>query len=254
MRTTGWVALMVAFGLMCSFATAAVIFTETWDTGLIEGWDIDDQPDNDGGAPFGSDPLVNPSDWLRVIGDTNPGGAASDYMFADSGASGGSLAGNLNYSGTGLGVQGIGFRFNNPAAAPAAELVVYFHSDTSERTWFFPSLSINAGGWNTYGVNFGDSLSVPGGSWFTEGGDGETQWDADIVDIDYIGIRITYIQGVPGQIYGLDDFYIDNQLLVTFVPEPETYAMLGFAILSLGFTFRRKLDGSLHAALAQLKS
>lgn len=254
MKATGWMVLMVVFGLMCGFATATVIFVETWDaSGGTAGWDIDNDPDQTP-AGGGSGTLDNPSDWLRITGDTNPGGGVSDYIFADAAASGGSLAGNLNYSSAGLNVQGISFRFNNPSATPVAELVVYFHSDTSDRTWIHPSLSILGGGWNAYGVNIGDERIQWGGAWFTEGGDGQTEWAADILDVDYIGVRITYLEGIPSQIYGLDDFQIEDVSYSNQIPEPETYAMLGFAILSLGFTFRRKLEGSLEAALVHLKS
>jgi hypothetical protein len=51
---------------------------------------------------------------------------------------------------------------------------------------------------------------------------------------------VTYLDGVAGQKYGVDNF------VRTFnVPEPETYAALGFALISICITFRRKITDTL---------
>jgi hypothetical protein len=93
-------------------------------------------------------------------------------------------------------------------------------------------------GWN-------EDLTVSWWGWEGVGweSEGATQTFLNTLDaVTEMGIMVTY-QGYAGtEEYGIDNFELHN-------PEPGTYAVLAFALMSLGVTFRGKLQSGLKGLL-----
>jgi hypothetical protein len=222
---------LVSMGLLSVLsASAAVITEDTWTAaGSLDGWSGTASPRPPGGTAFAT--LTNTAGFLSITGGTNSGGPPEvDFI----GEAGGNLAGNLAYTNVGA----IQFSFlanaNGTNDLPGG-LRVYFISSSTNITWYYDIPSVSAG-WNTYYANMNFS------GWYnTQGYFTESYFDSSLLDVDEVGIVLQYQGGVDNEIYGLDNF----QLLDAPVPEPETYAVLGFALLSLGITFRRRLRDQL---------
>lgn len=208
-------------------AGAAVITQDTWTAaGSLDGWNATNVTRN--GASFGT--LTNTAGFLSITGGTNTGDLEVDYI----GETGGNLSGNMAYTNVGA----IQFSFladaNGTNDLPGG-LRVYFISTSTNIIWYYNITSVSAG-WNTYSANIGF------GSWYnTDGYNSQSYFDSSLLDVDEVGILLTYQGGVDYESYGIDNF----QLLDAPIPEPETYVVLGFALLSLGVTFRRKLRDQL---------
>ncbi|MFU8779968.1 MAG: PEP-CTERM sorting domain-containing protein, partial [Kiritimatiellia bacterium] len=89
-------------------------------------------------------------------------------------------------------------------------------------------------------------------SWFGWGNDSfagvaGSAFSAALADVARIGIYITYQPNLAGQVYGIDNFGLT-------VPEPETYMILGMALLSVAVVFRRRITESLAEARAVLQA
>lgn len=203
---------------------------ETWDSDTA-GWLIKDYS---GGAAYGSLswaatlPLNEQPGVLQVTGGAPADPTPRDIIYT----TGGGLAGNINYA-TSL----FTIMFDFYAAAVPVKLDAYLLG--SGYKWFFdltPSLSA---GWN--------SLSAPiGGTWYNiDDGRSGADFVADIADVDEIGIMITYNLNQGGQVYGLDNFDV--------IPEPETWAFLGIAFLSIGYSFRDRLEKALAVIKARIR-
>jgi hypothetical protein len=166
----------------------------------------------------------------RIFTDTSVGtGTGTDLTNYDFGADGGNTVGAVDL---------ITFEFwanaNDGDDLPAA-LYFYFESLAGSlwRLNIYSQLS-NPGGWNNIGVSMDDV------GWVNILG-GETDLSDTLGNVGDMGIMLTY-EGVGGQEYGVDNYRMHY-------PEPGTYAVLGFALLSLGVTFRGKLRTSLKDLL-----
>ena len=78
---------------------------------------------------------------------------------------------------------------------------------------------------------------------------GSSDFLADLSNVSEVGFRLTYLESTLGQVYAFDNLQRHYG-----TPEPETYAALSFALICLGFTFRRKIEGSMSSAMAMIKS
>lgn len=254
----GWAVVALVL-VVASGAMAAVIVGNTWETG-VQVWGIAGDPGvaNDGtGSP--TDGAYGSISQGSILGENAliiTGGGVSgveiDYISADDDAT--AEIGYATYAAT-LGnmtpVQSVRFSFyDGEGLASDEDLRVYFYSDRGF-TWFS---DISSGsGWRDYGANF-STLSA--GTWYSEDYDGigdEPDWLLDSVAVQEIGIYLRYLDGVAGQDFGIGYFQLNDELIPTPVPEPETYAMLGFAMLSLCVTFRRKLEGSLQMVVQNFR-
>jgi len=168
---------------------------------------------------------------LRVTRDPEPGLGGEDYIFTtDSDL----LAG--------LGTYWVEFDFyagaddlgTGPADNPAG-LDLYFKGATSGTVWKHAYNPAGWSGWEHLTGNFDYAFG-----WF---GGLEAAFATDLADASEVGIVLNY-QDWDGQVYGLDNFGLH-------APEPETYAALAAAFISLAITFRRRLNESLaHVRLA----
>lgn len=217
-------------------ARAGIIATEEWTAAGTATWGISAEI----GPPAGS--LNNPG------AGGNPGGylAATDNTGGDFGINTDLITQNS-----------IGSPFLGSYATYASEYVsfdFYFDSNTSAfsggsglqlyfisgiTTWLY---NIDVSGqapdtWTGYNVSFGSSAG-----WFDVYGIG-TPFDTDKTAVTDIGFRLTYLTDTDNQSFGFDNFTRGYA-----VPEPETYAAIGFALISLAIAFRREL----RTAVAQI--
>jgi|GEM_PF-1815599 len=173
---------------------------------------------------------------VRILADSVD---QADLVFA--GITDNEFAGNKDYT-TLLpgGVESVTFQFyagaddgGDPFATTdiPGDLRLYFVSAGSI-TWYY-DIDVTAGWGGSYfgyGANF-----YPYSGWYTDDTRSQTLFMGDLADVDEIGLEILY-QDWDGQVYGIDDFTLSDQP----VPEPSTYAILGFALLSLGLVLVRQ--------------
>ena len=239
----------------CWSASAAVIYTETWDAN-DSGWTIGTAAAGGGAQEPGSSALWNDGTdggqagdgYLRINTGTPALGFSEHFVTAGAAGSGANFTGD--FSSAGKSVQGVSFNFYNPSATVVPQLTVYLVA--GGHTWYHTALAITPNGWGNYGVNFSDhALNAGTGDWFTLAGTEDlADWQSDIQSVTALGLSVFDDGSFNNQWIGLDDFQIMDDPYFVTVPEPQTYAMLGFAFLSLGVTFRRKLENSLASLKA----
>ena len=197
------------------------------------------------GGEFGTvleNQVIGTHNSALQITATGVGGSPEDAIFDAS-------AGDI-YNGNWLGGMGgehdgvvrqVSFDFYGMANMTGLDF--YFSDGLSEWHYGIDNIAV---GWKTYTVSMTYS-----GLWFdTLGGGTPTDFSDALGSVSDVGIVLGYSSDIGPQLYGLDNFTLDDAFVV---PEPETYALLGFAILSVGLTFRKKLDESLALVITQLK-
>jgi hypothetical protein len=144
---------------------------------------------------------------------------------------------NGNYAATGvspLNVQSIRFDFYTDSKSlnnlPASLELFFVNGATVWRYNLLLSAVNAAVGWNSIAIN--TFASNPLGS------------------VDEIGIMIGYQPNINGQVYGIDNFRLDSEIMV---PEPEEYAMLAMLGIALAYAFRDRLNQRLKSALAMAR-
>lgn len=143
-------------------------------------------------------------------------------------------------SGVPVGVQ---FQFYVDTVAPA-ELGFFFQNNNNY--WYYDIYPITGSGWQTYGASFDYGTGWRGyennllGSPLASG-----VFNTDITSVDRLGLFIVY-EPNKGQTFGVHEFGMT-------VPEPETYLVLGMALLSVAFIFRKKITDSLAEARAMIQ-
>ena len=225
--------------LLCALVTkAATVFTqETWSTpGDTLGWQVT-------GSQYGS--LSANSGYLQITGGSAVNGQPEeDFIGVTSAANlSGDVTGNYNDAAPGVVAQTLTFQFYDSNYAPEA-LSLYIESTNFDMWYYAVSPPATLGVWKTYTV----SLSGPGWIPDTLG----AVFATDIGSVSQVGLVLDYnydsSYNTPGgQTYGLNNFGLEGA--ETAAPEPGTFAMMGVALLSLGFTFRRQIGGMVPVAL-----
>lgn len=181
----------------------------------LEGWT--------NALPYGQETatLSNPSNYLRITFAQQSGQPQmeTDTIYTE----GGEHIGNYQIASLFL-----RFDFYAEDVLPLSS-TLYLHSAVRDTTWEYVFANTAVDTWTPHDVSF---LYSP--DWSGLGGASEF-W-ADLADIDRIGISV--VRDWPNaaqQDYGLDnwEYYA--------IPEPNTFAVLTAAFLSLGLTFRRRL-------------
>lgn len=208
---------------------------ETWDTpGNLEGWTYAvGSPPLGGASAVGVDGTMGGTPAALHVTFAAQGVPApeDEKIYAVAASSGGIFAGNQSYVPAGEGSYYATFNFYaDDYTTPANTLKFFFESDTSGRVWTY-SLSGPAAidSWYSYTVPISYSAS-----WLSPGF-GAAEFAADMLDVDQIGIWVYRASNTGAQNYGLDDFEVGFQ-----IPEPSTYVILAFTLLTLGLTLRRK--------------
>lgn len=227
-KITVWLLVAVACGIALP-ASGAVIAGDTFDSNM-DGWEVRAPQDATSVAQAGS--LGANSGVIRIEADS---GDLQDYVLADS--SDNELAGSKDY--VSMGVRSVTFDFyagaddggNGAGVDIPADLRLYFVSAGSV-TWYY-DIDPTAG-WGSAYFGYGANFYAYSG-WYTDDLRSQALFFTDLTDVDEIGLEITY-QAWNDQIYGIDNFNLNDQP----VPEPSTYAILGFTLLSLGLVLVRK--------------
>lgn len=117
-------------------------------------------------------------------------------------------------------------------------LSLYFMGGGNNTAWTYNFYEFGfdsalAEGWHSFGITFDASGWLPANA----GGD---SFEDSLTSVTRIGIELISRAGTGVENYRLDNFRL-------YYPEPGTYAVLAFALLSLGVTFRGKLREGLEA-------
>jgi len=132
------------------------------------------------------------------------------------------------------------------------ELGAYFQT-MDGTVWLYAFDPTGISGWDTYTATFGS-----GSGWVGWGDDtfstaATTTFTDAFADVTRIGIYVTYQADADDQVFGLGDVNLSVSVSVV-VPEPETYMILGMALLSVGVVFRRRITDSLAEVRAMLQA
>ena len=141
--------------------------------------------------------------------------------------------------------------YYDSSAGPQNGLGFYFAS-TSGREWYYDiDSNYVSAGWNTFRLQLDyDADPYPSGNslWYREnsGSESETDFNTDIANVSRVGFWIAYnentTQGHKLGLYGVS------------VPEPETYLILGMALLSVAIVFRKRISESLAEARSMMRT
>jgi hypothetical protein len=190
------------------------------------------------GISFNNTPAVGEEDLIFIRGsDGKPG-------FTPDGS--GPLAPVSGQNWGTLGVQSITGTYSIQNADSVTYFSVYFLG-SSGAMWML-DLPTSAG-------EHDFEANLLWGSWFDRLGVGTSgDFLADInTTVTNIGYRISYDAGYAGVAgFSIKDITLDDEIL-GYIPEPQTYAMLGMALVSLGVTFRRRLNGAVDSLKATLR-
>ncbi len=241
-------AVFVAVGMLSQMAFGGVIWIEDGSTGTtFDDWTLTDEfgglangafLQNDGS--LGGNPI--PSMRIDEISGITPG---TDRLFENIDMAGDWGDGSMGGTGDGI-VRRMSFDFYGDATVPPVDLEAFFYSGVSGDEWHYAFTPTT--GWGSYEIT-----TAFGGGWFNTAGPTTLgAWDAAFADVTEVGLYVGYAPNST-VIYGIDNFALDDEFSDA-VPEPQTYAMLGFALCSVGMTFRRKLDGVMGTLKSMIKA
>jgi hypothetical protein len=256
---------VVAIGvcLVVAPVTAATVI-DTWGevgSPADEGWEVETYT----GVPPGSDPSTEPGD---IDGDSNPDfelneetGNRMDKIYTDRGDTESELldevvdgGGDNNLNAYDFGSAGGG----DPMVDAVAFITFDFYSDANDgddypANLYFYFLTDPGASETIWRINIFDQLDTPGdwnditiSLWNPTGAGwsnplGDDTFANTFNNVYEMGVMIQYAGGA-GQNYGIDNYAMHN-------PEPGTYAVLAFALVSLGVTFRGKLRTGIKGLL-----
>lgn len=163
----------------------------------------------------------NPGGWLQIDYDatTDIGPYPTDYIYTPS---------EELFSGTWDDTMSINFDFWASNTVPALLQVVWHTTNASDNIWSFALTDPGTNSWTDYIV----SLAYDEALWTGTGIGDESQYLADLADIDWIGIGIRRF-GTSTEFYGIDNFALT-------IPEPAEIFMLAAALITSAGSFRRK--------------
>lgn len=218
-------------------AQGAVIVQDTWSADVDEWTGTNMSPP----GPVNATISWNSSGWLQISNNTG-GSVEEDYIYETNGE----LAGNMDwrpYNGTSSNVYAISFNFYSSTASTPDSLLLYLSSGGTN--WYYVINGVGSG-WGWYYANL---VWGPGNFYNDQGYNSAANFDAALQDVDQVGIVLTYHANVSGQIFGLDNFTLED----AFIPEPRDYVLMAAALIGLAYVFRRRLSAQLAVATARLR-
>lgn len=219
-RLTGFIVVCA----IAAFANAATITEDTDWTGEFEDWSIE----GSAGSAYGTTGEGGSDDWLEITGGTASLSPEEDYIFSDS-----TLAGDSDL--TSDGVQSIAMDFYSESSTDYSVSFYFLYNDGVDDYIWLSDISASGTGWNTYFANL-EFIN-----WYNVSGPNDSATFAtSLTDVDEIGILLTYEDNVGSQVYGIDDFQLNDNIVI---PGPQTWLLLGFTFVSMGMTFRTRLSG-----------
>jgi hypothetical protein len=240
--------ITVGLFLTVGSALGATYVSNTWDS--TENWAAKADP---AGPAHGT--LIQDGSGSLGAGvlevNAAAGEGSTDYIFTDSTGTKGELIDGTG-GGNSLNAYNFGAEKGEPDAVDAVAFIQFdFYSDSNDGGDELPGnlyfyFYTSQGGGTLWRLNIADEISagwsndITIGLWdHTTAGSGWNQvfggadWNTALGDVDEMGVMLAYT-GNNGQVYGIDNYEMHN-------PEPGTYAVLAFALVSLGVTFRGKL-------------
>jgi len=251
--------IAVVAGLMLAGHAQAAFMIE-WqdgDTHPFDGWVSEAQKSGDGltenvaGGAYPNDSIGSRT-ALRMDPDVgSPSSPLTDVHFTTAA----NLIGDLSDTGDG-GPWSIQFDFYanaDGAGAGAPQGLGFYFQAADNAVWYYNiDTSFITDGWGAYTVALDWNANSYAGGWY---GYTDNTWstpilteaafDADVASVARIGFLLTYSDNNTTQDWGVDDFGLS-------VPEPETYLVLGMALLSVAIVFRKRISDSLAEARAMM--
>lgn len=242
--------------LACIVSAGVAVATPLIQDGVNEtyaGWDV--EPDEGTGAATGiiadgggGGVTLGGVQAIQISADTEGQlTPPTDVVFSTDFDAGMTLDGLPMVYGD-AGVTGLRMDFYAGEEGPPVALGFYFRSD--DNVWYY---SVNATGmapetWASFSAPFGQT----GAGWIGYEHDDATneatgfrdpgEFFTDLAAFDQLGVFVTYQPNLDGQVYGVANYGFVP------VPEPETYVVLGIALLSVAFVFRKRITDSLAEA------
>ncbi len=244
-KIMNYVAAAVASVLLAGNADSAIILVD-WQDGAgnpYAGWST--SAFGGYGLPNTLNPLsedtVAGTPAIEITGSTTDFSVRGVLLTTDE------FAGpTVDYDNSGSDVDALTFDFYAVGTVPSL-LGFYFQSSGGSH-WFYNIASIGAAdAWNTYEVGVASSGWLGYGNLDWTGAPGETI-DAAWADISEVGMYFWFNPNQAGQEYALADYGVGMT-----VPEPETYVVLGMALLTVAFIFRKRITVSLAEARAMMQ-
>lgn len=210
-------------------AKAGIIAQESWDAGVVNNWSMlgdgglgGTLPGPNGTLGYGPGNTATPGNVGGLEDVAGPFVAPdADKIFTTTGSvigTGDWVADNSTF-----------VQFDFYVTAPGfSSLNFYFVNGGVTWTYMVTGVASQAlGTWDTYQIQLSESAG-----WSNSGGG---TWLTDLANIEQIGFQLAYNTG-SSETYGFD-----NLTRGFTAPEPETYAAIGFALVSLAIAFRKRL-------------
>ncbi|MCX7590415.1 MAG: hypothetical protein N2255_02190 [Kiritimatiellae bacterium] len=240
-RAALFVATVLTWAL-CWTVSAAPMIQHTWD-GESYGWTTaaylgnPNQVRTEQGSAGGRDNV------LRILGGDLEGVSEGEVYHPNAFAGNWRAAMPHPFGGDGV-VRWVRFDFYAQNWATGNRLELYFETTLGD-VWYYEITGLSSG-WN-------DGIEIPVesmGSWYSLTRSGNMEFLEDLTRVQEVGFLLAYRSAEVNQLYALDNFVLDNFVIV---PEPETYLTLGFAFLSLGITFRSRIRAAVGSVLTKVK-
>ena len=230
-RRVGLAFLTMALAATAGYAAVFVpVYTETWDTS-VDGWTNNIIGEQYSTGPTWTNVLAGQSGVITMPADTTGDfDMHTDYLSSPSTGLV-NFAGGVDMTTTAGQTTFLAFDFYAQDYAPLFNsLKLYFYSGTGSQYWFYDVTDLSANTWQTTTIQM-----LQGAGWY-----GGSDFAAALADVDEIGWQLTY-RANADQLWAFDNFE-RGYMGAYSVPEPGSCAALGCALLSLGVTFRRKLN------------
>jgi hypothetical protein len=232
----GFIAAVTVAVALGGIAHAGIIAEETFETaGDLRDWDLVPVVD-----PSGTATLTAPSGMLNPstpaaslnLSDGVLGTPELDQVSISTPGDPSGLIGTGDWVSDGTDFVQFDFYLDANADAAGFNQLTFFFVGGGD-TWYYQvDVSGQTGGnWATYSVPFSGSTG-----WTTTSVDPFT---TDVASVSSFGFEVSYVTGAT-QTYGFD-----NVRRGFTVPEPETYAAIGFALVALAMAFRKQLTDML---------
>ncbi len=248
------VGVVLAAGLMGMSASAAILIERQdgsaenpfagWASEEIQGGTVHDTVSGD-----------QPNGPLHLNPATTDGSIYQDVHFTGAGA----LTGDLTQYTDAVSGEQAYLRFDFYASADgsgagAPEGLGFYLADTGGAVWYYDiDTTYIQDGWNSFAVQLDvNADAYNGGGWY---GYDSIAWGSSLADGDFagdiaqvgqVGLWVAYntMNNTQDHLVGLYGIQ---------VPEPETYLILGMALLSVAIVFRKRISESMAEARAMMQ-
>lgn len=229
----GFIAAVTMAIALGSVAHAGIIAEETFEAApSLQDWDLVPVVDPSGSATLvNNGSLANPTTpaGSLVLSDGVLGTPELDQVSLSTPGDPSGLIGTGDWVADSTDFVQFDFYLDANAEAAGFNQLTFFFVGGGD-TWYY-QVDVSgqtADSWSTYSVPFGSSSG-----WTTTSIDPIT---TDMASVSSFGFEVSYVTGAT-QTYGFD-----NVRRGFSVPEPETYAAIGFALVALAMAFRKQLS------------